>query len=331
MAAINSLGQSYDEIMEASINLQSGVRRVPADRWDHSRHYALDARVPDVYTDIGAFMNVDITRKDINVSPQDFRTMADSTRLTLLLARQALEESGILDSDISKQRIAVITSQNSAESASTFKDQLLSIHAEDIVDQVAAVIPMTSKQRDKAVQEMRQSGLTPDDTTLVGRLNCTAAGHVCNQYGFNGPSYSVGAACASSFIALHCAMMLMRQGLIDAAVVGGGEETLTPGHYYEFSALGSLAGMSGKKRNPSAYSRPFDMNRDGFVLGEVARFLSLNVNQSQALVGRKVMHMLQASVPLPTILGLWNLFPAHSKSLYALLLMIFLMGQTKSI
>ena len=268
MAAANSLGTTYEEIFEAAINLESGVSHVPAERWDHSRHHKPGARVPNVYTGIGAFMNIEISRKDIKVSPQDFRTMADSSRLTLFLVRQALEESGLLESDVPRKRIAVITSQNSAESASTFKAQLVSVYAEDIVDQLSSAIPMNAEQRSRAIQDLRSSGLAPDDTTLIGRLNCTAAGHICNQYKLNGPSYSVGAACASSLVAVHCAMMLIRQGIVDAAVVGGGEESLTAGHYYEFSALGSLAGLTGVQRNPSEYSRPFDKNRDGFVLGE---------------------------------------------------------------
>ncbi|WP_338667717.1 SDR family NAD(P)-dependent oxidoreductase [Pseudodesulfovibrio methanolicus] len=268
MAAVNSLGNNYQDIFEASVNLKSGVSTIPAKRWDHSKHMKPGARMPNVYTNVGAFIDIEITRKDINVSPQDFRTMAESTRLTLLLAKQALEESGLLNSDIEKSRIAVITSQNSAETASTFKDQLIHVYAEEIVDNLAKSIPMTAEQRTAAINDMRDIGTRPDDTTLIGRLNCTAAGYICNQYALNGPSYSVGAACASSLIALHCALMLLRQGIIDAAVIGGGEEILTPGHYYEFCAIGSLAGMSGVKRTPAECSRPFDKNRDGFVLGE---------------------------------------------------------------
>nr|WP_321258513.1 SDR family NAD(P)-dependent oxidoreductase [uncultured Pseudodesulfovibrio sp.] len=268
MAAVNSLGNTYQKMFDASINMESGVGRVPANRWDHSKHLASNARVPNVYTDIGAFIDIEITRKDINVSPQNFRTMAESTRLTLLLAKQALEESGLLKSDIERPRIAVITSQNSAETASTFKDQLIHVYAEELVDNLAKSIPMTAEQRTAAIKDMRNSGMKPDDTTLIGRLNCTAAGYICNQYALNGPSYSVGAACASSLIALHCALMMLRQGIIDAAIVGGGEEVLTPGHYYEFCAIGSLAGMTGVKRKPTEYSRPFDKTRDGFVLGE---------------------------------------------------------------
>ena len=45
-----------------------------------------------------------------------------------------------------------------------------------------------------------------DDTTLLGRLNCTAGGFICNKYGFRGPSFSVSAACATSLVALYAAI-----------------------------------------------------------------------------------------------------------------------------
>ena len=106
-----------------------------------------------------------------------------------------------------------------------------------------------------------------DDTTLLGRLNCAAGGFICNKYGFQGPSYSVSAACASSLVALYSAIQMIRNGIIDAAVVGGGEELLHPSHYLEFSALKALAHLSGERPDHQS-SCPFDAARDGMVLGE---------------------------------------------------------------
>ncbi len=83
-----------------------------------------------------------------------------------------------------------------------------------------------------------------------------------------GPSFSVSAACATSLVALYSAVQMIRNGIIDAAIVGGAEEYLTPMHFLEFSALGALAGLSGVDRSAAETSRPFDMDRDGMVLGE---------------------------------------------------------------
>jgi malonyl CoA-acyl carrier protein transacylase len=69
-------------------------------------------------------------------------------------------------------------------------------------------------------------------------------------------------------VALYSAIQMIRNGIIDAAVVGGGEERLQPNHYLEFSALKALAMLSGIECPVRETSRPFDANRDGMVLGE---------------------------------------------------------------
>ena len=103
---------------------------------------------------------------------------------------------------------------------------------------------------------------------MLGRLNCTAGGYISNKYGFTGPSFAVSAACATSLVALYSAILMIRNGVIDAAIVGGGEESLTPIHFLEFSALGALAGLAGEDGPPVESSKPFDLKRDGMVLGE---------------------------------------------------------------
>jgi malonyl CoA-acyl carrier protein transacylase len=61
---------------------------------------------------------------------------------------------------------------------------------------------------------------------------------------------------------------MIKNGIIDAAIVGGGEDSLTHLHFLEFSALGALYGLSGQERPARETSRPFDAERDGMVLGE---------------------------------------------------------------
>lgn len=269
MALANSLGDDMDTVIKASLAGRSGIGTVPKGRWDHSRYHTPNqVRQGTTYTNVGAFMQVDVPRKALGVSPQDYRTMSMSTKLTLLLARRAIEASGLAQSLVPGSRVAVLTSQNSAEVASTVRGQLFNTYADEIGEIAWRAAELTTEQRTAVVRELVKEGLAVDDTTLIGRLNCTASGHICNMFGFGGPSYSVGAACASSLIALYNAVLLMRAGIIDAAVVGGGEELLTPVHYMEFSALRALAGVDDKLRTPAEHSRPFDRDRDGFVLGE---------------------------------------------------------------
>lgn len=99
-----------------------------------------------------------------------------------------------------------------------------------------------------------------------------AAGHISMKYGFRGPNFSVVSACASSSNGLIDAFNLIRLGKADAFVVGGSEAAVTEGGIGGFNALKAL---SERNDSPSTASRPFDLDRDGFVLGEGAAAIIL--------------------------------------------------------
>ena len=269
MSIVNSLGKSPDEVWAASLAMKTGIVNVPVAKWPHEMFFDPRPRVSEkTYCKVGAFQDIEVTRKELGIPPQDFRTMTASTRITMWLAQQAIEDSGILSSDIPRKRIAVLISQNSGEAAATLEDMIIRSAARQIVDSVKSVIQLT-EETGQAVEEAVKSGrMAIDDTTLLGRLNCTAGGFICNKYGFMGPSFAVSAACATALVAIYSAYQMIRNGIIDAAVIGGAEEPLTPMHFLEFSALGALAGLSGSDRRPEEASRPFDVLRDGMVLGE---------------------------------------------------------------
>ncbi len=269
VAVVNALGNSPAEVWDACLAMKSGLSEVPLSKWDHAQYFDPDPRAQGkTYCNVGAFQNIEISRKELAIPPQDFRTMADSTRLTLWLAEKAIKQSGILDSDIPRGRIAVLISQNSGEAAGTITDLVFDVYSQDVIHRLQQVVPMTPELAAQAERKIREGRLRVDDTTLLGRLNCAAGGFVCNKYGFQGPSFSVSAACATGLVALYSALMMMKNGIIDAAIVGGGEEPLKPSHFLEFSALKALAWLSGPRNPVQESSRPFDATRDGMVLGE---------------------------------------------------------------
>jgi malonyl CoA-acyl carrier protein transacylase len=194
--------------------------------------------------------------------------MTDATRITMWLADRAIRASGILEAGLQRERVAVLISQNSGEAAATLTDILIRENVHEIIAAVKRAVYLTPDQESAVEREIKSGRLVPDDTTLLGRLNCAAAGFICNRYGFMGPSFAVSAACATSLVALHSAIQMIRNGIIDAAIVGGSEEKLKPTHFLEFSALGALFGLSGHERPAQETSRPFDAGRDGMVLGE---------------------------------------------------------------
>ncbi|MFM7080319.1 MAG: beta-ketoacyl-ACP synthase II [Bacteroidota bacterium] len=92
-----------------------------------------------------------------------------------------------------------------------------------------------------------------------------AAGHISIRYGLRGPNYATVSACASSTHALNDAFMLIRLGKADAIVAGGSEAAINEPAVGGFNAMHAL---SERNDSPETASRPFDLNRDGFVMGE---------------------------------------------------------------
>lgn len=92
-----------------------------------------------------------------------------------------------------------------------------------------------------------------------------AAGHISMKYGFRGPNYCTVSACASSSHALIDASHFIRLGKADVIVCGGSEAAITPPGVGGFNAMKAL---SENNENCKTASRPFDKDRDGFVLGE---------------------------------------------------------------
>lgn len=94
-----------------------------------------------------------------------------------------------------------------------------------------------------------------------------AAGHISMKYGFRGPNFCTVSACASSTNALIDALTYIRLGKADAIICGGSEAVITEAGIGGFNAMKAL---SERNDDPKTASRPFDLNRDGFVMGEGA-------------------------------------------------------------
>jgi 3-oxoacyl-[acyl-carrier-protein] synthase II len=94
-----------------------------------------------------------------------------------------------------------------------------------------------------------------------------AAGQISMKYGYRGPNFSPVAACASSTIAIIEAVQLIQLGKADVIIAGGAEATITEGAIGGFN---SMKALSERNDSPETASRPYDKDRDGFVMGEGA-------------------------------------------------------------
>ena len=99
-----------------------------------------------------------------------------------------------------------------------------------------------------------------------------AAAQIAIKFGARGANENVVAACASGTNAIGNAFNIIKRGDCDAIIAGGAEATITP---LSFAGFCNMKAMSTNNENPHEASRPFDAERDGFVMGEGAGFLVL--------------------------------------------------------
>ncbi len=113
--------------------------------------------------------------------------------------------------------------------------------------------------------------------SLIGNM---CAGLVAIEYGARGPNFGIVSACATGTHALGEAWHAIRRGEADVMIAGGSEAAITPFSYASFCAMKA---MSTRNDEPQKASRPFDRNRDGFVMGEGSGILVLeSLDHAQA-------------------------------------------------
>jgi 3-oxoacyl-[acyl-carrier-protein] synthase II len=112
-------------------------------------------------------------------------------------------------------------------------------------------------------------------------MSNAAAAALSMRYKLLGPSHGIVSACSGGADAIGSAKMLIESGHVDAVVTGGAEAALTPLSQAAFTVLDALS--------PSGISRPFDRDRDGFVMGEGAGILVLEAAETAEQRGAKVL------------------------------------------
>ncbi|MCX6827411.1 MAG: beta-ketoacyl-ACP synthase II [candidate division Zixibacteria bacterium] len=111
------------------------------------------------------------------------------------------------------------------------------------------------------------------------------AGMVAIRFGFRGPNYATVSACASSSHAIADAFRIIQRGEADIMIAGGAESTITPSSMAGFC---SARALSTRNDEPEKSSRPFDRDRDGFVMGEGSGIIILESLESALTRGAKI-------------------------------------------
>ena len=133
---------------------------------------------------------------------------------------------------------------------------------------------------------LRDAGPRRVSPFFVPRLMPNAiAGEIAIEHGLRGPNFGVVSACASSAHAIGVAGELIRSGLVDCVIAGGAEAVLVRIAYAGFAQIGAV---SRRNEAPQRASRPFDKDRDGFLMGEGAGFLVLEDRDTALARGARI-------------------------------------------
>ncbi len=112
-----------------------------------------------------------------------------------------------------------------------------------------------------------------------------APGHVSMIHGLRGPNYSVTSACATGSHAIGEAAKTIERGDADVMICGGTEAAVTP---MSVAGFGNMKALSTRNEDPVGASRPFDLERDGFVLGEGAGIVVLEAEEIAQKRGARI-------------------------------------------
>ena len=177
----------------------------------------------------------------------------------LVAADEAIRDAGLDVVNLNKDRIGVIFGTGMG-GATTFQNELVSFAKGNCVPRFSPFF-------------------------VTKTITDICAGQISIKYGFRGPNYSTSAACASSAMSISDAFMMLRLGKADIFVAGGSEAAIIESGIGGFS---SMQALSLRNDDPQTASRPFDRDRDGFVLGEGAGALILEELEHAKARGAKI-------------------------------------------
>src|SRR5256885_855903 len=119
----------------------------------------------------------------------------------------------------------------------------------------------------------------------VGTITKFDAGQVSIRFGAKGPNSATCTACSASAHAIGDAFEIIRRGDADVMIAGGSEAAITP---MGIGGFGALRALSTRNDDPSRASRPFDKDRDGFIVGEGAGVLILEEDDRATARGARI-------------------------------------------
>ena len=272
MGLISPIGNSVDEYSASLKAGKSGISRITQ----------FDTTDFDV-TIAGEVKNFNPSKW---IDKKDARKMSRFTQFAAAAAVQALEQAELLETPVITGPDTAGAGMAAADSADIPKRRIKSAAEKTGVvlgNGIGGFEIVTESFRKLFYQGNRR--MLPLTVPLM--INNEAAGNISMLFGTRGPSYTQVTACASGTDALGQALDLIRSGRCDVVISGGTESCIVP---FAIGGFQMLKALSTKRcDNPEQASRPFDADRDGFVMGEGAGILILETEEHAKKRGARIL------------------------------------------
>ena len=192
------------------------------------------------------------------IDKKELRKMDIFIQYGIFASDEALKQSGLVIDDTNAERVAVVVGAG--------------LGGLPDIEKYASVLNDRGPRR-----------ITPFFIPMV--IANLASGHISIRTGAKGPNSCVVTACATGTHSIGDAFRMIQFGDADAAIAGGTESTITP---LAFAGFNAMKALSTRNDEPERASRPFDMDRDGFVMGEGAGVLVLEELESAKARGAEI-------------------------------------------
>ncbi len=248
MGVITPLGHTVEDLFQSQVEGRSGVGPITL---FNASHFPTKFAAQVKHYDLGCYVD----------DPDQLSNSGVNTHFAVGAAKQALQDSGLLDnSEVDRTRIGVYV--GSGEGIQDFHH---------LVSLIAQNYQPESRNVDAA--NFSRGGLRDfhPGREFEQELH-TSTAHLAAQFDLQGPNYNCLTACAASSQAIGEATELIRHGDADVMLAGGSHSMIHP---LGLTGFNLLTALSTSNEDPTKASRPFDLRRDGFVLGEGSGMLIL--------------------------------------------------------
>ncbi|MEA4908385.1 MAG: beta-ketoacyl synthase N-terminal-like domain-containing protein, partial [Anaerolineaceae bacterium] len=253
----SNLSQYWDNI----VNKIDCIVDVPPSRWNIEDYYDPDPAQPDKsYCKRGGFIpDTDFDPVEFGLPPNILEVTDVSQLLGLVVARDALQDAGYLDSNPEiRDRTGVILGV--VGMSTKLFTPLMTRLQYPVWEKVLRSYGLPEAHIQQVVEKIKLAYVNWEENAFPGAIGNVIAGRIANRFDLGGTNCVIDAACASSLAALRMAIMELNTGRADMMITGGVDTDNSIGTYMCFSKTPAFS--------KSEHVRPFDAASDGMMVGE---------------------------------------------------------------